>query len=632
MTQEEAASEVTNKQMLEAKNELSVVPRSHPICHPPVDAPLCEKCKQMELVFLDPQCPSCYDNLVSSETTIAEVFAIMRQWIPQAQQSIDLLVNEVLKRGAHVDERDGLTDMTLLHFACKAGAPGVGDAELATKVVGMLLQQGANVHLYCRWTNMTALHYSAYFGVTPVLRLLLTSVKKLDINRPCSDFENGTALHIAASNLCLESVSVLLEFNANPAARDDIGRTPAECLPDPGSSAIPDIDDTVSQLLKMLQNAEAGVLSKEPTLEGISGRALLKSMGLKLGDQVSVSANKTGILRFCGTTEFATGIWAGIELDSASGKNNGSVKGVMYFKCPPNHGIFAPIDKIGKIGSPAVARKPSSRGSPMRTVNHPRVDISRVTSKVETGLAMGRHRQRSPCSDPGTLEVGERVIVAGRRKGTIRFSGETQFATGWWYGIELDAPDGKNDGSVQDVRYFTCKINHGVFAPQSRVTKMMAISDEYLSDMTSSLEGASGGTYNVSPSLRSTPDSGSSKSPLTRHGSFRSPNRIRNSKLRSSLRLPKTCDRAQKEPVLLEGMDVTINSLEGKVRYIGNADFAAGKWIGIELCESNGKNDGSVKGKRYFTCSPNHGLMVRPHKVAVCNVNGSQPQEQNRSS
>ena len=29
---------------------------------------------------------------------------------------------QVLRRGAHVDDRDGLTDMTLLHYACKAGA------------------------------------------------------------------------------------------------------------------------------------------------------------------------------------------------------------------------------------------------------------------------------------------------------------------------------------------------------------------------------------------------------------------------------------------------------------------------------------------------------------------------------
>lgn len=35
-------------------------------------------------------------------------------------------VSQILKRGCHVNDRDGLTDMTLLHYSCKAGAHGVG--------------------------------------------------------------------------------------------------------------------------------------------------------------------------------------------------------------------------------------------------------------------------------------------------------------------------------------------------------------------------------------------------------------------------------------------------------------------------------------------------------------------------
>lgn len=31
---------------------------------------------------------------------------------------------QILKRGAHVDDRDGQTDMTLLHYASKAGSVG----------------------------------------------------------------------------------------------------------------------------------------------------------------------------------------------------------------------------------------------------------------------------------------------------------------------------------------------------------------------------------------------------------------------------------------------------------------------------------------------------------------------------
>lgn len=59
------------------------------------------------------------------------------------------------------------------------------------------------------------------------------------------------------------------------------------------------------------------------------------------------------------------------------------------------------------------------------------------------------------------LTVGDRVIVSsgfGSRPGILRYLGETQFASGNWCGIELDEDSGKNDGSVEGVR-FVFKLN-----------------------------------------------------------------------------------------------------------------------------------------------------------------------------
>lgn len=54
----------------------------------------------------------------------------------------------------------------------------------------------------------------------------------------------------------------------------------------------------------------------------------------------------------------------------------------------------------------------------------------------------------------------------------------------------------------------------------------------------------------------------------------------------------------------------------GTVAYIGATLFASGKWVGVILNEAKGKNDGTVQGKRYFTCEENHGIFVRQSQVS----------------
>lgn len=69
--------------------------------------------------------------------------------------------------------------MTLLHYASKSGAAGIGDADIAAKVASMLISKGADVNIRCRWTNMTGLHYASYFDVVPVIKVLLKATKAL---------------------------------------------------------------------------------------------------------------------------------------------------------------------------------------------------------------------------------------------------------------------------------------------------------------------------------------------------------------------------------------------------------------------------------------------------------------------
>ncbi|XP_041133673.1 dynactin subunit 1-like isoform X1 [Polyodon spathula] len=67
-------------------------------------------------------------------------------------------------------------------------------------------------------------------------------------------------------------------------------------------------------------------------------------------------------------------------------------------------------------------------------------------------------------------KVGSRVEVIGKgHRGTVAYIGATLFATGKWVGVILDDAKGKNDGTVQGKRYFTCEDNHGIFVRQSQI-------------------------------------------------------------------------------------------------------------------------------------------------------------------
>ncbi|KAG7377409.1 hypothetical protein PHYPSEUDO_011727 [Phytophthora pseudosyringae] len=55
----------------------------------------------------------------------------------------------------------------------------------------------------------------------------------------------------------------------------------------------------------------------------------------------------------------------------------------------------------------------------------------------------------------------------------------------------------------------------------------------------------------------------------------------------------------------------------GVVMFTGHVHYAKGEFVGVALSSPQGKNDGSIKGVRYFECSPSHGLMVRPSDVTL---------------
>jgi tubulin-specific chaperone B len=61
-----------------------------------------------------------------------------------------------------------------------------------------------------------------------------------------------------------------------------------------------------------------------------------------------------------------------------------------------------------------------------------------------------------------------------------------------------------------------------------------------------------------------------------------------------------------------------VDARRGEVCFVGDVaeiPGGVGAWVGVRLDEPTGKNDGSVKGKKYFDCDANHGVFVRPERV-----------------
>jgi len=100
-------------------------------------------------------------------------------------------------------------------------------------------------------------------------------------------------------------------------------------------------------------------------------------MTLQVGSAVKTTGRLNGVLRYVGTINAAPGIWCGIELPDASGKNDGTIKGQVYFQCPPKHGIF-----VKKEAVQPVARSPASTPPPLPS--KPAVPNTKRQSVVES--------------------------------------------------------------------------------------------------------------------------------------------------------------------------------------------------------------------------------------------------------
>lgn len=209
------------------------------------------------------------------------------------------------------------------------------------------------------------------------------------------------------------------------------------------------------------------------------------------------------------------------------------------------------------------------------------------------------------------FHIGDRVLVGGTKPGVIVFIGETHFSTGEWAGVILDGPVGKNDGSVAGRQYFSCEANHGIFARQSKLSRIPtnAVSSGAEKSEESAVTANTSGA--VTQTSVSEPSASTDRLTISKPSVIPVPRRTSISSSRGGSTTASPAGSVTDVPIgspnhqADTGLRIKIGdrvkvsgSKIGIVRYIGLAEFAKGIWAGIELDERLGKNDGSVGSKR----------------------------------
>lgn len=147
-----------------------------------------------------------------------------------------------------------------------------------------------------------------------------------------------------------------------------------------------------------------------------SSSSASSSSEVKVGDRVvitSAAGARHGTLRFVGKTDFAEGIWAGVELEEPTGKNDGSVAGKKYFECKDLFGLFAPIARVSKCPGGSTPRRTSvvpqvPRATVRRSNSRESLGGSSVASSTTSSIRGTRRPTRiSTSSVPSTKALQE---------------------------------------------------------------------------------------------------------------------------------------------------------------------------------------------------------------------------------
>uniref|UniRef100_A0A2K5TMV4 Dynactin subunit 1 n=1 Tax=Macaca fascicularis TaxID=9541 RepID=A0A2K5TMV4_MACFA len=157
----------------------------------------------------------------------------------------------------------------------------------------------------------------------------------------------------------------------------------------------------------------------------------------------------------------------GAQFSVRAGLREKSVHWIQNASGPPGRRVLGGPGRVWRrVGQPTRAGRtgPAPQGLGRRSSVGPELGAEPLTLQTPSGSRMSAEASARP------LRVGSRVEVIGKgHRGTVAYVGATLFATGKWVGVILDEAKGKNDGTVQGRKYFTCDEGHGIFVRQSQI-------------------------------------------------------------------------------------------------------------------------------------------------------------------
>ena len=132
----------------------------------------------------------------------------------------------------------------------------------------------------------------------------------------------------------------------------------------------------------------------------------------QIGDRVLVGGTKAGIIVFVGEVHFSTGEWAGVVLDTPTGKNDGKIGGHRYFMCEPMRGVFCRLEKLTKLPGGGGNIPPGGGGNvpQVESGSNSRLNDATPASLGDFGLTARQLKNDSPT--PHRSGVGASLKVA----------------------------------------------------------------------------------------------------------------------------------------------------------------------------------------------------------------------------